>query len=79
VPEGVEVVIYDRGDPDWWIVGWNGQFGVVPATYLEEVRQWNWRLLWSVVRGRRASLDADGTREDRVRHWRTTTHVFLFL
>lgn len=36
VDEGARVQIYDRSDPDWFIVGWNGKFGVVPATYLQE-------------------------------------------
>ncbi|CCG81681.1 putative Cytoskeleton assembly control protein Sla1 [Taphrina deformans PYCC 5710] len=34
--EGAHVSIYDKEDPDWFLVGAGGQFGFAPSNYLEE-------------------------------------------
>lgn len=36
--EGDEMLIFDKTEPDWWLVKASGRVGLVPATYLEEVR-----------------------------------------
>lgn len=34
--EGSQVDIYDKDDPDWFLVGVHGQYGFAPSNYLEE-------------------------------------------
>ena len=38
VAEGESLSVFDKADSDWWLVkNSTGQFGLVPATYVEEV------------------------------------------
>ncbi|KAK6865808.1 hypothetical protein PG995_002336 [Apiospora arundinis] len=34
-PEDAQLMVYDTSDPDWILVGLNGDFGFVPANYIE--------------------------------------------
>ncbi|KAK8056735.1 hypothetical protein PG993_001962 [Apiospora rasikravindrae] len=34
-PEDAQLLVYDTSDPDWILVGLNGDFGFVPANYIE--------------------------------------------
>ncbi|KAK8049101.1 hypothetical protein PG994_010831 [Apiospora phragmitis] len=34
-PEDAQLLVYDASDPDWILVGLNGDFGFVPANYIE--------------------------------------------
>jgi hypothetical protein len=38
--EGDTMVLYDKDDPDWYLVKLeNGEIGLAPSNYVEEVRQ----------------------------------------